>query len=92
METNEILNKINEIVEQFEKQKDEQKVLVMHPSAMLMVKDKITRYQDIYNTREVFDGNFQVFISFCLPINHFTFMTNAEYEAHYKPKESRICM
>ena len=88
METTEIVNKINELVEQFETEKAKQKVLVMHPSAMLLVKDKITRYHDIYNTREsfVYDGKINCFLSFCLPINHFAFMTNAEYEEHYKPK------
>ena len=88
MDTSEILNKINKIFQQFEVEKSKQKVLVMHPSAMVLVKDKITRNHNIYNTMEsfVFDDKITLFLSFNLPINHFAFMTNADYEAHYKPK------
>ena len=88
METTEILNKINELIEEFETEKSKQKVLVMHPSAMILVKDKITMYHDLYRTREsfVFDGKITLFPSFCLPKNHFAFMTNSEYEANHKPK------
>jgi hypothetical protein len=87
MKTKEIVNKINEIVAQLESKKAEQKILVMHPSAILMVKDKITEYHNIHNTGDslVFDGKIPLFLSFCLPINHFAFMTLAEYETHYKP-------
>lgn len=83
-----IIDKINSIYLEFEKKKGEKKVLVMHPSTMELLKDKITRFQNIYNTREafLFDGKITLYLSFKLAVNNFSFMTNSQYEEHFSPK------
>ena len=88
MEPIEVLNKINEIFEEFKKEKGKEIVLVMHPSAMMLVKGKISRC--FYNRREafIFDDKITLFPSLLLPKNHFSFMTNDEYETNFNSMKS----
>jgi hypothetical protein len=84
-----ILHKIQEICNQLEDHKLNQKVIVMHPSSMILVKDKITHHHNIiYDEHEsyIFDGKINLYTSFKLPINHFAFMTKLEYKEYFDPR------
>jgi len=82
MRHEDIVSKIRGTYEKFEKRKEEEVILVMSPSTMHTVRDNITRYQDIHNTREafVFDNKVPVYVSFELPPNHFIVTTRREYK------------
>lgn len=81
MNTDYTIEKILEVSEQLKDFKDNSQVLVMHPSTMMLVREHVTRYHDIYNTREAFsfDGRIPLYLSFRLPVNHFSMMTEKEY-------------
>lgn len=66
MNTDYIVEKIIEISDQLEAFKDNSQVIVMHPSTMMLVREHITRYHDIYNTREAFVFDDRIPLYICL--------------------------
>lgn len=86
-----ILEKMFKALEEINIKKGEEKVLVMHPTAMMMIKDRITRFTNPYpHTMEafMFDNSIQVYPSFYLQKDHFTVMTRNQYEQFVKDCES----
>jgi len=77
---------IQKILHEIEQHKEDKKVLVMHPSAILLVSDRITKYSNITETRVsyLFDNKFQVYPSNKLAINSCSFMTRQEYSIFSK--------
>lgn len=88
-----LLDKISAAFDRVQELKSSQPVIVMHPSAAILAKDKITRYAHIDGLREayLFDGKHPLYISFYLPVNHFAVMSQGEYdEWSKKPNEAKI--